>query len=176
MYLLYLIVLFSLTPKIFSIECNEVLNCTKTTLSKTELESMQKCIDYNKFKIPLTKEKETKNTVWFHYGPPTILDLDLVKQEIEFERTSFLAYADYRLINPDCAHQIIKLNLKVPALWFPKFRLKNLISISTALDYSYHFPEEYIKFYIFPVSKKLIFLSMISLFKILKSNLFKQHF
>ena len=118
---------------------------------------MQKCIDYNKFKIPLTKEKETKNTVWFHYGPPTILDLDLVKQEIEFERTSFLAYADYRLINPDCAHQIIKLNLKVPALWFPKFRLKNLISISTALDYSYHFPEEYIKFYIFPVSKKLIF-------------------
>ena len=149
---LFLLVFFRILPEIFSLECSEVLNCTKNTLSKNKLKSLQGCINYNQFQIPLANENETKNTVWFHYGEPTILDLDLVKQQIDFERTTFLAYADYRLKNPDCSHQIIKLNIKVPELWIPKFRLKNIISISTALDYSYHFPEEYIKFFILPVS------------------------
>ena len=64
----------------------KLFSCEKDSqfqsLSKQKLETLKECLKYDKDHIPVSKEDDTQNTVWFHFGEPTILDLDVIKQVI----------------------------------------------------------------------------------------------
>ena len=87
MQILFLLVFScALHRKVFGNECGKLFSCEKDSqvqsLSKQKLETLKECLKYDKDQIPVAKEEDTQNTVWFHFGEPTILDLDVIKQVI----------------------------------------------------------------------------------------------